>query len=75
MAVMAGFMDGYCKVEVYDSGPVHQNVDPGGAVVVKFKACPEHTGELLPSVGCGLTLVPITMVFLLEHRPSVTCRV
>ncbi len=63
-------MLGYCSVEVNVRGPHHSNVDPGGAVVVRFNIVPEHTGELLPSTGTGTCFTTTGRDALLVQFPN-----
>jgi hypothetical protein len=51
--VLAGFMVGFCKVELKPFGPVHTNVEPGVLDAVKLSALPEQIGELLVIDGAG----------------------
>ena len=71
-AVIAGLIDGYCSVDVKPSGPDHANVDPGRPVAVKLSEPPEHTGELLPNIGVGVTLMETIVDAVLVHVPILT---
>jgi formaldehyde-activating enzyme involved in methanogenesis len=50
--VVAG-IDGFCKVEEKELGPVQLYVAPAIVEAVKFKVWPSHNGELLPAVGAA----------------------
>jgi hypothetical protein len=71
-AVIAGLIDGYCSVDVKPSGPDHANVDPGRPVDVRFNEPPEQIGELLPTIGKGVTFTETTVDAELLHIPRLT---
>jgi len=57
---------------VKPSGPDHANVDPGNPVAVKLSEPPEHTGELLPNIGVGVTFIDTIVEAVLVHVPILT---
>ena len=74
--VVAGFIIGFCKVELKPLGPIQLYVEPAVVVAVRSNALPEHIGELLPNVGgggVGLMVTVIVAEFL--HIPNITVTV
>ena len=66
-AVVTPAMDGFCTPDEKLFGPVHAYVD-AGELDVRFSVPPEHTGELLPSVGVAGTAFTVSVTGS-RHQP------
>ena len=67
---------GFCSTDVKPLGPTQLKVEPAVVVAVRFNALPEHTIELLVSVGAGgVGLITTTVVADELHVPSIAVTV
>jgi len=74
MASVALLIEGFCRLEVNEFGPVQLYVAPDTVGVVRFIVPPAHTGELLPGVGVDGGALTTTAVVpaRLVHPATVT---
>lgn len=72
---MTPTIDGFCRDDEKELGPVHEYVAPATAGVDKFKVAPVQTGELLEAVGVdgiGLTTTAVVATELVQPLATVT---